>query len=71
MLYHLRQEAMTLVGDWLHDLCPIEEQPLLLTQRQVSVNLTAPADYIEARALSHVRGAPFHPQIQGKIEHWH
>ena len=21
--------------------------------------------------MSHVRGAPFHPQTQGKIERWH
>ena len=29
------------------------------------------ADYIEAQKMSHVRGAPFHPQTQGKIERWH
>ena len=29
------------------------------------------ADYIEEHRMSHVRGAPFHPQTQGKIEHWH
>lgn len=26
------------------------------------------AEYIEARKMSHVRGAPMHPQTQGKIE---
>jgi len=26
------------------------------------------AAYIEAQSMSHVRGAPFHPQAQGKIE---
>jgi transposase len=25
----------------------------------------------EARKMSHVRGAPMHPQTQGKIERWH
>jgi transposase InsO family protein len=29
------------------------------------------ADYIEANKMSHVRGAPCHPQTQGKIERWH
>ena len=29
------------------------------------------ADYIQAQAMSHVRGAPMHPQTQGKIERWH
>lgn len=30
-----------------------------------------PAAYIETQAMSHVRGAPFHPQTQGKIARWH
>ena len=29
------------------------------------------AEWIEAQEMSHVRGAPFHPQTQGKIERWH
>lgn len=29
------------------------------------------AEYIEARKMSHVRGAPVHPQTHGKIERWH
>ncbi|WP_247712270.1 IS3 family transposase [Qipengyuania qiaonensis] len=29
------------------------------------------AKYLEARKMDHVRGAPFHPQTQGKIERWH
>ena len=29
------------------------------------------AEYIEARKMSHVRGAPCHPQTQAKIERWH
>lgn len=28
------------------------------------------AQYIKARDMSHVRGAPLHPQTQGKIERW-
>ena len=29
------------------------------------------ASYITAQDMSHVRGAPFHPQTQGKIERWY
>ena len=29
------------------------------------------AEYIAANQMSHVRGAPMHPQTQGKIERWH
>lgn len=31
----------------------------------------APADYIQAKDIDRVRGAPLHPQTQAKIEHWH
>ena len=29
------------------------------------------ADYLEDKGMDHVRGAPHHPQTQGKIEKWH
>jgi len=29
------------------------------------------AKWLEDRRMDHVRGAPFHPQTQGKIERWH
>ena len=29
------------------------------------------ADYLEVKSMDHVRGAPHHPQTQGKIERWH
>ncbi|KID09706.1 integrase [Leisingera sp. ANG1] len=29
------------------------------------------ADWLEDRHMDHVRGAPYHPQTQGKIERWH
>ena len=29
------------------------------------------ADWLEGRGMTHIRGAPRHPQTQGKIERWH
>jgi len=29
------------------------------------------AEYLEENGMDHVRGAPNHPQTQGKIERWH
>jgi transposase InsO family protein len=29
------------------------------------------AKWIGAQGMSHARGAPYHPQTQGKIERWH
>jgi RNA-directed DNA polymerase len=29
------------------------------------------AAWLEDRGMEHVRGAPYHPQTQGKIERWH
>ena len=29
------------------------------------------ADYLDGKQMDHVRGAPFHPQTQGKIERWY
>ena len=29
------------------------------------------AEWLDDRSMEHVRGAPYHPQTQGKIERWH
>ena len=36
-----------------------------------AIKLTVPAEWLEGQGMSHVRGAPYHPQTQGKIERWH
>ena len=32
---------------------------------------TSAMPYLEDKGMKHVRGAPMHPQTQGKIERWH
>ena len=29
------------------------------------------AEWLDQKGMQHVRGAPYHPQTQGKIERWH
>ena len=29
------------------------------------------AEWLDDQSMEHVRGAPYHPQNQGKIERWH
>ena len=49
----------------------VRHRPRLLSDNGPSYIADELADYIKANAMSHVRGAPFHPQTQGKIERWH
>ena len=37
----------------------------------VIINVRKSDSDIEAQKMRHVRGAPVHPQTQGKIERWH
>ena len=53
------------------DQAHVHHKPRLLSDNGPSYIASELADYIEARARSLVRGAPFHPQTQGKIERWH
>jgi transposase InsO family protein len=60
--------ALTASGcDQVHVL----HKPCLLSDNGPSYVASELAEYIEAQHMSHVRGAPFHPQTQGKIERWH
>jgi len=45
-------------------------KPRLLSDNGASY-ISGLADWLEDKGMSHVRGAPYHPQTQGKIERWH
>jgi len=53
------------------DQAQVHQRPRLLSDNGPSYIASELAEYIEAQRMSHVRGAPFHPQTQGKIERWH
>ena len=47
------------------------QKPRLLSDNGSSYVAADLADYLEDKGMDHVRGAPHHPQTQGKIERWH
>jgi transposase InsO family protein len=53
------------------DSATVLHKPRLLSDNGPSYIAGELAEYIDARKMSHVRGAPCHPQTQGKIERWH
>ena len=53
------------------DQANVHHKPRLLSDNGPCYIASELADYIEAQAMSHIRGAPLHPQTQGKIERWH
>jgi len=53
------------------DSATVLHKPRLLSDNGPSYIAGELAEYIQARKMSHVRGAPMHPQTQGKIERWH
>jgi len=53
------------------DSATVLHKPRLLSDNGPSYIAGELAEYIEANKMSHVRGAPCHPQTQGKIERWH
>ena len=46
-------------------------KPRLLSDNGSSYVSGELADWLSDNGMSHVRGAPYHPQSQGKIECWH
>jgi transposase InsO family protein len=53
------------------DHATVQHKPRLLSYNGPNSIVGEQAEYIEAQKMSHVRGAPMHPQTQGKIERWH
>jgi transposase InsO family protein len=49
----------------------VEHRPRLLSDNGPSFISQALAQYLKQHKLKHVRGAPYHPQTQGKIERYH
>ena len=53
------------------DQANVVHKPRLLSDNGASYISKGLANYIRDNGMSHVRGAPYHPQTQGKIERWH
>ena len=53
------------------DRARVVHKPRLLSDNGSSYVSSDLAEWLEAQNMGHVRGAPYHPQTQGKIERWH
>ena len=49
----------------------VRHKPRLLTDNGPSYIAADLAEWLDKRKIEHLRGAPCHPQTQGKIERWH
>jgi putative transposase len=49
----------------------VVHKPRLLSDNGSSYVAGDLADFLQDKGMDHVRGAPHHPQTQGKIERWH
>jgi len=49
----------------------VVHKPRLLSDNGSSYVAAHLAEYLDDKGMDHVRGAPHHPQTQGKIERWH
>lgn len=49
----------------------VQHKPRLLSDSGASYVSGELADWLGNEGMDHVRGAPYHPQTQGKIERWH
>ena len=47
------------------------DMPRLLSDNGSSYVAEELADFLKTKGMGHVRGRPYHPQTQGKIERWH
>jgi len=53
------------------DQAKVAHKPRLLSDNGSSYIAGDLAEWMESKDMKHVRGAPYHPQTQGKIERWH
>ncbi len=53
------------------DQARVVHKPRLLSDNGASYISGDLADWLNDKGMKHVRGAPYHPQTQGKIERWH
>jgi len=53
------------------DQATVRHKPRLLSDNGSCYVSGELAEWLEDKRMDHVRGAPFHPQTQGKIERWH
>ena len=49
----------------------VQHRPRLLSDNGSAYVSGELRDYLGARGMAHTRGAPYHPQTQGKIERYH
>ena len=49
----------------------VAHKPRLLSDNGSSYVSSDLADWLQEKGMKHSRGAPYHPQTQGKIERWH
>jgi len=49
----------------------VRHRPRLLSDNGPAYLSKQLAEYLKEQEMKHVRGAPFHPMTQGKIERWH
>ncbi|MDO7609037.1 MAG: IS3 family transposase [Loktanella sp.] len=53
------------------DQATVRHKPRLLSDNGSCYISGDLAEWLEGQRMKHIRGAPFHPQTQGKIERWH
>ena len=53
------------------DRAVVQHKPRLLSDNGSCYISSDLSKWLEEQKMDHVRGAPFHPQTQGKIERWH
>ena len=53
------------------DQAHVRHKPRLLSDNGSSYISGDLAEWLDERKVTHIRGAPYHPQTQGKIERWH